>query len=124
MGRTKNNGIDLAREIIAMTQEYNRVITARNNEIRALEEEVKYHKRREEGAQKSADELRHDLEMEIKKLQDTLETVTDIITKKIKRFDGNFYIDSIWDFNDDFHTLTEALDIGMNSESEDSENED
>lgn len=124
MGRTKNNGIDLAREIIAMTQEYNRVITARNNEINALEQEVRYHKTREEGAKKAIDELKHDYEMEIDKLHSTLETVSDIICKKIKRFDGNYYIDTMWDFNDEFPTLTAALEIDINNEGEDRENED
>ena len=89
MSKTKNNGIDLAREIIAMTQEYNRVITARNDEIKALEREVRYHKNREESAQKSIDELRHDLEMEIEKLCDTLETVTDINSSFVSDFSTN-----------------------------------
>lgn len=111
MSKTKNNGIDLAREIIAMTQEYNRVITARNNEIRALEQEVKHYKSREEVANKRKDELRHDLEMEIEKLRGTLETVTDIICRHIKHAQDNNYIDSLWDWENDYNTLISALDI-------------
>ena len=111
MSKTKNNGIDLAREIIAMTQEYNRVITARNNEIKALEQEVNHYKRREEAAIKCKEELRHDKEMEIEKLHSTLETVTDIICRHIKHSQDNIYIDSLWDWENDYHTLIDILDI-------------
>lgn len=129
MSKTKNNGIDLAREIIAMTQEYNRVITARNNEIKALEQEVRYHKMREDGARKSADELRHDLEMEIEKLRGTLETVTDLICRHIIHSGNQLYIESLWDWENDYHTLINTLDITVGvsevTESEDKkENED
>ena len=111
MSKTKNNGIDLAREIIAMTQEYNRVITARNNDIKALEQEVRYHKNREEAANKSKDELRHDLEMEIEKLRGTLETVNDIICRHIIHSGNQLYIESLWDWENDYHTLINTLDI-------------
>ena len=126
MGKTKNNGIDLAREIIAMTQEYNRVITARNNEIRGLEQEIRYHKNREEAAQKSKDELRHDLEMEIEKLRGTLEIVTEIICKHIKNNEKTPYIESIWEWEKDYSLIINALDIEVNTglESEVKENED
>ena len=127
MSKTKNNGIDLAREIIGMTQEYNRVITARNNEIKALEQEVRYHKTRSEAAQKSKDELRHDLEMEIEKLRGTLETVTDIICRHIKHSGNQLYIESLWDWEADYSSIINVLDIDANVsgvESEDNENED
>lgn len=138
MGKTKNNGIDLAREIIAMTKEYNRVITARNGEIRSLEQEAQYYKRREEAAKKSKDELWHDLEMEIEKLRGTLEklrgtleTVTDIICKNItKQINGSHCI-ILWEDlssdRKDFKKLMEALDIQLDVseiESEEKENED
>ena len=132
MSKTKNNGIDLAREIIAMTQEYNRVITARNNEIKALEEEVRYHKRREEAAVKCKEELRHDLEMEIDKLRGTLETVTDIICRHIRHSGNQLYIESLWDWEADYSSIINVLEIDANIldinvsgvESEDNENED
>ena len=94
-----------------MTQDYNRVITARNNEIKTLEELVRHHKRREEAAQKSKDELRNDLEMEIEKLRGTLETITDVICRAIKETSGNHYIESIWDWEEDYKKLIDVLDI-------------
>lgn len=132
MSKTKNNGIDLAREIIAMTQEYNRVITARNNEIKALEEEVRYRKIREEAAVKCKEELRHDLEMEIEKLRGTLETVTDIICRHIKHNGNQIYIESLWEWEADYSNIINVLEIDTSVfdlnvscvESEDDENED
>lgn len=123
---SKNNGIDLAREIINMTQDYNRVITARNKEIGALEKEVRYYKRKEEEAQKSKDELRHDLVMQIKKLSGTLETVTDIICRNIKLTNGTHYIESIWDWEEEYNKLIDVLDItvGVSETEGEKENED
>ena len=131
MGKTKNNGIDLAREIIEMTREYNRVITARNNEISALEEEIRYCKRKEDAAVKSKDELRHDLEMEIDNLRSTLETVTDIICRKISKFADGYHSLNLWEDlctdRKDFIKLIEVLDIKLDVseiESEEKANED
>ena len=102
-------GTDLAREIINMVNEYNRVIRSREHEIICYKDDVHYLKQKVDAYEK------------------TLETVTDLICRNIhKCIDGEYYI-NLWSDRSYFNKLIEALDITLDvskTESEEGENED
>lgn len=102
-------GTELAREIINMVNEYNRVIRSREHEIICYKDDVHY------------------LKQKVDVYEKTLETVTDIICHNIHTCtDGDHYI-NLWEDRKDFGRLIDALDITLDvskTESEDKENED
>lgn len=111
-------GTDLAHQVLDMVGEYNKVIKSLHNEI----DDWKFSNRdlckRLEKSQE-----------QVKTLEKTLETVTDIICRHIKHSQGSTYIDTLWDWENDYHTLINTLEITIGvsevTESEDKkENED
>lgn len=110
-------GTDLAHQIVDMVREYNRVIKSLNTEI----DDLNYSNRA------VCQKLDNTMES-VKTLENTLTTVTDIICRHIKHSQDNIYIDSLWDWENDYHTLINTLDITIGvsevTESEEKENED
>lgn len=104
-------GTDLAREIIDMTKAYNRQIKMLYNQIDVLRDDNKDLKERLTTVQEMSEKRSNHHEMIEHDLEEKLTVITDLICRHIKHINGSNYIDSIWDWETDYHTLIDTLDI-------------
>ena len=118
-------GTNLAREIIDMTKEYNRQIKMLYNQIDELRDDNKDLKERLITSRGIAEEKIKHQNMLVHDLEEKLTAITDIICHHIKHINGSNYIDSIWDWENDYHKLIELLDItvGVSKTEGEKENE-
>ena len=117
-------GTDLAREIIEMTKQYNKVIQARDFEIGGLKDDIDYLQKK---VNRKSDMIEK-LEQEKEALTLTLETITDIVCAHIVESEGkdHHYIESIWDWENDYKKILDILkiEVDVSKTEEDKENED